>query len=160
MSRLLPRLVLLALGLGALLAGVLLFRGAEATVGPARPGALAPEPPRGGTDPLAPFRRLATSGSPFRTSRQLPRVRFGDASLLPPAPTAPPSPRPRPVLTGILWGQEPAAILEGMPGVEGAVVLRRGEVAGGLRLVKIAPDGAELRDADTSWTLSVRQPWP
>ena len=44
----------------------------------------------------------------------------------------PPVERPSLALSGIVWGAEPAAIVEGMPGAEGSTVLRRGDAASGL----------------------------
>ncbi|MDZ4863738.1 MAG: hypothetical protein SGJ01_09865 [Gemmatimonadota bacterium] len=78
----------------------------------------------------------ATDRTPFRMPGQAPGVRFGAA----PPPTIappPPIPRPHPVLTGILWGGTPVALLEGVPGHEAAVVLSQGDTAGGLRVVRV-----------------------
>jgi hypothetical protein len=68
--------------------------------------------------------------------------------------------RPTPALSGIIWGAEPAALIEGMPGAQGSLVMRRGEVASGIRVVRIEPQRVVLVGGDTTWTLKVREPWP
>lgn len=72
---------------------------------------------------------------------------------------APHPDRPALALSGIVWGAEPAAILEGMPGAEGSTVLRRGEVASGIRLARIERARVVLVGPDTTWTLQIREPW-
>jgi hypothetical protein len=73
---------------------------------------------------------------------------------------APPSAaRPTLTLSGIVWGAEPAAIVEGMPGAEGSTVMRRGDVSSGIRVKRIERSRAVLVGLDTSWVLEVREPW-
>ena len=71
----------------------------------------------------------------------------------------PPPPRPNLRLTGIVWGAEPAAILEGVPGSDGPRVMRRGETAGGLNVRRIEQSRVTVTGMDTTWTLSVRDIW-
>jgi hypothetical protein len=66
---------------------------------------------------------------------------------------------PVPLLTGILWGPEPSAILEGLPGMEGAALLRTGERLGPIQVRRITRDRVELAGLDTVWVLRVRAPW-
>jgi len=68
-------------------------------------------------------------------------------------------PKPQLQLSGILWGPEPAALVLGMPGEEGEVVLHRGERRGGIRVASIDPDRVRLEGMDTTWTLTIRRPW-
>ncbi|MGH7526485.1 MAG: hypothetical protein ACREMX_07250 [Gemmatimonadales bacterium] len=68
-------------------------------------------------------------------------------------------PIPALAISGIVWGMEPAAVVEGVPGVEGSVVLRRGESAAGLRVVRIDRERVVIRGMDTTWRLVVREPW-
>ena len=67
--------------------------------------------------------------------------------------------RPPLALSGIVWGAEPAAIVEGMPGAEGSTVMRRGERSNGIRVARIERARVVLVGRDTSWTLEVREPW-
>ncbi len=100
--------------------------------------------------------RLAGDRTPFRLWHRAPSVRFGVAQIAPVAAV----PRPHPVLTGLLWGERPSALMEGIPGHEGAVVMSAGDTAGGLRVVQVLRDRVTLTGMDTSWTLTMRQPWP
>lgn len=68
-------------------------------------------------------------------------------------------PKPTLSLDGIVWGSVPEAIVEGLPGVEGARVLRSGDVVAGIRLQRIEPSEVVLIGMDTVWTLTVRVPW-
>jgi hypothetical protein len=72
---------------------------------------------------------------------------------------APPAPKPVLTLSGIVWGEEPAAVIEGLPGLERARVLHRGDQVAGVTLRTITPDQVILVGMDTSWALRVRQPW-
>lgn len=97
----------------------------------------------------------------FRPSRRPAPVGFDPARAAQAAPetTAPPVERPALAVSGILWGAEPAAIIEGMPGAEGSTVLRRGEAMSGIRVTRIEQGRVVLVGRDTVWTLQVRDPW-
>ena len=102
------------------------------------------------------FRRSAPT--PFRLPSRQPVVRYG----APPAVVAAPVPQPpKPVLalTGVLWGSEPAALLRGIPGTDGEIVVHRGETHGPIHVRAIHPQAIELEGMDTTWTLTVRTPW-
>jgi hypothetical protein len=71
----------------------------------------------------------------------------------------PPVARPTLALSGIVWGAEPAAVIEGMPGAEGSTVLRRGDASSGIRVKRIERSRVVLVGRDTSWVLEVREPW-
>ena len=94
---------------------------------------------------------------PFRLERRPSTVAFG---VLPVAPTAPadPSRRPRLILSGI-FGPPWQAVLEGIPGREGSVVARVGDVFGELRIRSIRRDTVVVQGADTTWKLTVRHVW-
>ena len=68
-------------------------------------------------------------------------------------------PRPLLALTGMVLGREPAAILEGVPGEEGPVVVRLGDVRGPVKIVSVDSERVVVRGLDTTWSLQVRQPW-
>jgi hypothetical protein len=72
---------------------------------------------------------------------------------------APPVERPSLSLSGIVWGDEPMAIVEGMPGTEGSTVLRRGDTSNGIRVTRVERTRVVLVGRDTTWALEVRQPW-
>jgi hypothetical protein len=102
---------------------------------------------------------IARRETPFRPGHQPPVIRYGTAPPPLVAPATPPVPKPALSLSGILWGADPAAIVEGVPGQEAPVVLRVGERSGPLEVIGIAPDRVRIRGLDTTWTLTVREPW-
>ena len=75
-----------------------------------------------------------------------------------PSPVSPP--KPALTLSGIVWGAVPEAIVEGIPGKEAPQVMRQGETAAGLTLRRIEATQVVIVGLDTTWTLTVRQPWP
>ena len=68
-------------------------------------------------------------------------------------------PKPQLVLTGIVWGALPQAVLEGLPGTSEPHVVRAGDAIGGLRIRHIGRDRVVVAGMDTVWTLAVREPW-
>ena len=124
----------------------------RSVVPPSRRSAVPPFP----RSVVPPSRRSAPT--PFRLPSRRPVVRFG----APPAVVAAPVPQPpKPVLalTGVLWGSEPAALLRGIPGTDGEIVVHRGETHGPIHVRAINPQAIELEGMDTTWTLTVRTPW-
>lgn len=103
--------------------------------------------------------RLASSTTPFRLDRRPPSVRYGLPAVPPEPPQPPRPPKPLLQLTGIVWGAEPAAIVEGVPGVEGPSVFVVGQTTNGVTLTRLEKDRAELAGMDTTWVLKVRMPW-
>ncbi len=96
----------------------------------------------------------------FRADRRAPSRGYDpEQALRPDPPAAPLVPKPTLAITGIVWGEEPAAVVEGVPGTEGSVVLRPGDSAAGLRMVRIQGDRVVIRGMDTTWQLRVREPW-
>jgi hypothetical protein len=96
----------------------------------------------------------------FRADRRAPSRRY-DPEQAPraEAPAAPQVPKPTLAISGIVWGDEPAAVVEGVPGIEGSAVLRPGDSAAGLTVVRIQGDRVVIRGMDTTWQLTVREPW-
>ena len=94
----------------------------------------------------------------FRLSRSPAEVAF---SLVPPEPVyvEPPPPKPQLVLSGIVWGEEPSALVEGLPGVEGVRLMRVGDSSGAIKLKRVTRTDATLVGMDTTWVLQVRKPW-
>lgn len=70
------------------------------------------------------------------------------------------APRPALVLRGVV-GADPSwrAILDGVPGSEGGVLLAAGDSVGGLRVRRVTADSAIVFGADTTWRLGVQRAW-
>jgi hypothetical protein len=71
----------------------------------------------------------------------------------------PPSTKPRLVLRGLLGGPPWDAIIEGIPGREGSVVLRAGQSLDGVTVRAVRQDTAWARGFDTTWTLTLSRSW-
>jgi hypothetical protein len=96
---------------------------------------------------------------PFRVTRRPSNVVYDPVRLAQPA--TPPAPKPALVLVGIVWdsGRDPTALVEGLPGADGPRPVRGGETIAGLRVKTIKPDRVVITGLDTTWTLTVREPW-
>lgn len=125
------------------------------TVGPAPDG---PAVPPAAADSLA---RLVAAHDLFRQGRAPaavpfdPRTSGGEG-----APPLPATPRPTLSLAGILFGAQPAALVDGLPGSDGTRVLHVGEHVGDLLVRRVARDHVIIASPDTVWTLRVRSPIP
>jgi hypothetical protein len=97
------------------------------------------------------------SRDPFRIARR-PAVAAYDpvrlADQLAPVP-----PKPALTLVGVVSGSDPSAVVEGLPGVEGARVVRLGDIVAGLRIQQISTSRVVIVGMDTTWVLEVREPW-
>jgi hypothetical protein len=102
---------------------------------------------------------LVVSWAPFRASRTPPAVAFEPDREFAPAREVPQVPKPQLALTGIVWEPEASAVIEGIPGSEGAVVVRTGELAGGWRVRRIERNRVVIAGLDTVWVLTVKEPW-
>lgn len=72
---------------------------------------------------------------------------------------APPPPRPTLSVVGVMDGASPSAVVEGFPGVEGSRVVRVGDAVAGLKVKAIDNGRVVITGMDTTWVLSVREPW-
>jgi len=119
---------------------------------PSSPAGVRVEPAR--PDSIA---RLIATRNPFRLGRAPSSVPFDPRASLPGAPPMPP-PVPRPPLTlaGLLLGPPHAALIEGLPGSDGARLMRAGERVGDYVLRSIATDHVVVAGRDTTWTLRLR----
>jgi hypothetical protein len=78
----------------------------------------------------------------------------------PGVPQPPPKPpKPTLLLRGLLGGPPWDAIVEGVPGHEGAMVLRAGQTTDGLTLKAIRHDTVFIKGLDTTWKLILRRGW-
>src|SRR5256885_10020932 len=113
-------------------------------------------PPRAQADSLV---AVLVGKDPFRVTRRAAAVSYDPIRVAQPA-TSPP-PKPALALLGIVWdsGRDPTALVEGLPGVDGPRPVRSGETIGGLRVKTIKLDRVLITGLDTTWTLTVREPW-
>jgi hypothetical protein len=109
------------------------------------------------TEPSQDSVSAIVSRDPFRISRR-PVIPAYDPLRLA-EQQAPPPPRPSLVLVGIVSGEMPLAVVEGLPGVDGSRVMRIGDQVAGLKLRQIGHNRAVIVGMDTTWVLEVREPW-
>jgi hypothetical protein len=110
---------------------------------------------------LASATAKVTAGNPFRLDRAPapigyspdPPPGFGSHEFRPPAP-----PRPPLEVTGIV-GPPWEALLTGVPGREGAVIVKPGDVLGDLRVRSVTRENVVVQAPDTTWRLSVKRTW-
>lgn len=95
------------------------------------------------------------ASDPFRLDRKPSAIPFGSQPL-PPSPL-PVRSRPQLVLGGIVGGPPWRALLAGVPGRDGSVVLSAGDTVGGLRVRSVGPREVVVASADTVWKLTVKQ---
>lgn len=67
--------------------------------------------------------------------------------------------RPRLVLRGVLGGPPWDALIDGIPGRDGAVVLRVGQTVAGVTIRAIRRDTVFARAFDTTWALTLGRSW-
>ena len=95
--------------------------------------------------------------NPFRIARS-PAAKSYDPGTFG-QPEAPPPPRPVLAVVGVVAGIDPTAVVEGLPGTDGARVVRVGDVVGSLRIQAIAGEKVRIVGMDTVWVLPVRTAW-
>lgn len=160
--------VLWLLALLLVAAGMSRWRAAAGTSPEAAPYGLAaspPEPTRVEAARLAEAERAIAAGNPFRLDRVPAPVGFaqpgmgdgyGAGAPMPYRP--PPPPRPPLAVSGIA-GPPWRAVLEGVPGHEGGVVVQRGDALGELRVREVTSTTVVVAAPDTVWRLTLRRPW-
>ena len=96
---------------------------------------------------------------PFRVTRRPSNAVYDPIRLAQPA--TPAAPKPVLALVGIVWdsGKDPTALVEGIPGADGQRPVRQGETIAGLRVRSIKLDRVLITGLDTTWALTVREPW-
>jgi hypothetical protein len=139
------------------LAVAILVPVAQSAPGPALRHPSAPPASRApySTDSLA---RIAIARDLFRVGRRPAPVAYDPQRLEPPVESSQP-PKPALMLVGVIAGDEPTAVIDGFPGVEGSRVVRVGDVIAGLVIKAIALDAVRIAGMDTVWVLRVREPW-
>ena len=156
------RLEVLAWALALLLALVAGARlresGSAATLETAGAGPAPALPARPGARALAEATARVVRTDPFRLERAPAPLGFRAAPGAGEPPPPPPTPRPPLAVQGIA-GPPWQAVLEGVPGQSQPVVVRGGEVFGDLRVKSVTRDRVIVVGPDTTWRLSVRNPW-
>lgn len=89
---------------------------------------------------------------PFRLDRRPAEVPFGATVA-----TANPV-QVAPTVSGIL-GPPWKAVLEGVAGRQGSVLVAKGDTLGGLRIISVREDQVVIQAKDTTWRLGVRKAW-
>lgn len=94
---------------------------------------------------------------PFRLDRAPADIGFGQDAVT--APQSPPLQfrQPPPRLTAVLGGPPWRAVLEGVPGREGSVVVSPGDRVGPFAVLTISRTLLKLKEADTTWHLHLRE---
>lgn len=161
MSPAFARLVLLVAATLAIAAGITGLTVPLAPVALALPAsprrfALGPAISREKLDSLV---RLVERRAPFRARRRPAAVRFDPRPAVQQSDAQQSSPKPVLTLSGVVWGTDAAAVVQGFPGVEGSKVVRRGDVFGGIRVTRIERDRVSLAGLDTAWSLRLKEPW-
>jgi type II secretory pathway component PulC len=96
----------------------------------------------------------------FRLERHPARIPFHRDMLgTPPVAPAANAPRPQLIVAGIIGGPPWEALLNGLPGREGTVLVRAGQILDGLRIRSINRDSVVVQGVDTTWRLAMRSPW-
>jgi hypothetical protein len=101
--------------------------------------------------------RAVVAGNLFRSDRRPGAVPYDPTRGAAPLPDGPA--KPTLTLTGVVWGDEPQAVVEGLPTTDGPRVVRAGDVIGGLTIRRIEGARVMIVGMDTVWTLVVREPW-
>jgi hypothetical protein len=107
--------------------------------------------------------RVVASSDPFRLERRPSTVPYSAAQEgAPAAPPPPEPPKPKLVLVGIVGGPPRTpwvALLDGVPGQDGSVLVHAGDTLAGLRVRTLGPKGITITGLDTTWKLTLERPW-
>ena len=110
-------------------------------------------------DSAADVQRTIAARDVFRAARQPAGMAYDPQAAIAPAVSAPAVPKPTLALVGVIGGDDPTAVIDGLPGVEGSRVVRIGDVVGGLVVRRIANGDVRITGMDTVWVLKVRETW-
>lgn len=96
------------------------------------------------------------ANDPFRLDRRPAELPFGTAPRSAEALARPTEVAP--TVSGIV-GPPWRAVLEGIRGREGSILVAKGDTVGGYRIVSLSTDTVVIQAKDTTWRLSVRKAW-
>jgi hypothetical protein len=105
--------------------------------------------------PLDSLMTVARRTAPFRPDGRPSRVAY-DPSRNEVTPDYTP-PKPVLVLTGVMGGAAPLAVLEGIPGHDGPALLGVGDTLAGLKVRRILEGIVTIAGMDTTWVLTIRR---
>jgi hypothetical protein len=100
--------------------------------------------------------QLARARAPFRADGRPAPVAYDPTRAASPMPSYG-APKPGLVLTGLVGGPASLALLEGIPGREGPVLLAVGDTIAGLKIRRIKEGHVTVTGMDTTWVLAVRR---
>lgn len=128
---------------------------------PVQAAAAQPREPNAVPAPRYPADSLAVSVGGrdlFRFGRRPATTAYDPQRAVTPVAGAYAPPKPVLRLVGLVSGAEPAALIEGLPGIEGGRVMRGGERIAGLTVTAIARGRVRVVGMDTVWVLTLRLP--
>jgi hypothetical protein len=100
-----------------------------------------------------------TSSDPFRLERRPSSVAYGAQPEEAPATPLPKPPKPKLALAGIVGGPPWVALLDGVPGRNGSVVVHAEDTLAGLRVRAVGSRSITITGLDTTWKLTLKRPW-
>jgi hypothetical protein len=148
--------------------GVVVIAGSLAAWATAVPASTIEQPPTdtqvpaiaaSDTAALAASASRLRAGDPFRVDRKPTQVLYNPWQPVVTAPPPPPPVRPPLALAGLVGGPPWNALIAGIPGREGGVLLQLGDSANGVRFVALRGDTVILAAFDTTWALTTRRAW-
>jgi hypothetical protein len=110
-------------------------------------------------DSLSTLANRIVSADAFRIVRRPSPILFGSAADAG-AASAPKPPKPALVLSGIIGGPPWIGVVDGVPGHDQSVLVHPGDSIAGLRIQRVTKTLVLIVGLDTTWRLTVHQPWP
>ena len=110
------------------------------------------------TDSLNTLADRIVDADVFRLARRPSPVTFGASADAGMAKTPAP-PKPPLALSGVIGGPPWTGLLDGVPGRDQSVLVHAGDTLGGLRVRSVTRNRVVVAGLDTTWQLTVRDPW-
>lgn len=113
-------------------------------------------------DSLDDFARHIADRDLFRLDRQPAAVAYGTVVAgVPGSATGRPSATATPhlIVSGIVGGPPWAALLDGIPGRDGSMLVRQGDTLAGFTVRAVRRTGVIITGMDTTWHLTLNTPW-
>jgi len=111
-------------------------------------------------DTVAAAAKAIAAGDPFRLDHRPSTVAYrAELEGVAPPPPPPVPPKPALALAGLVGGPPWAALLDGVPGRDGSVLVHAGETLGALHVRGVSAAGVTISGMDTTWHLTLKRPW-